>query len=116
MLKNEENSNLSSRSSSTTTSSSSESKTPSIAQNKLGACVVTPFELSNDGRVILVNRGYVGQDYIPPERREHGQASFEHLITGIIRDGENETSQIEHVPLVRDVATKYPLIGIKNKN
>jgi len=102
-------SNLSSRS----LGSASSDKTPSIARNKLGACVVTPFEL-DDGRVILVNRGYVGQDHIPPGRRAHGQATFEHLITGIIRDGEDETTEIEHVPLVEHDEVAYPLLSKRN--
>ena len=51
---------------------------------KLGCYVITPFEL-NDGRTVLVNRGYVGVDYMDAAKRAAGQIDYEHSITGILR-------------------------------
>ena len=42
-----------------------------------------------DGRKILVNRGYVGMDYLDPMTRQEGQPDFPHTITGIIRGSDS---------------------------
>ena len=55
---------------------------PKIAEDRLGFCVITPFEL-DDGRKILVNRGYIGQNYMDIETRKDGQIEDFHEITGI---------------------------------
>ena len=57
-----------------------------------------------------MNRGYVGQDYIPGDRRQAGQVEFEHTISGILRDGEDK-GEINKVPLIHDHKGYFPLIG-----
>ena len=43
-----------------------------LAKERLGVFVITPFELE-DGRRILVNRGYVGYDYVDKRTRLSGR-------------------------------------------
>ena len=92
---------------------SSSEKKSKLAEGKLGGYIVTPFE-TNDGRSILVNRGYVSLDYLPAERRNGGQLDFEHTISGILRDTESDNDQINFVPFIEEVDTKFATIEKRN--
>ena len=89
---------------------SSSQKKSKLAEGKLGGYIVTPFE-TNDGRSILVNRGYVSLDYLPPERRSGGQLDYEHTISGILRETESDTVKIDFVPFIQE-----PLISQAKNN
>lgn len=55
---------------------------------KSGAHIITPFDLSETGQRILVNRGWVPRDKIEPEKRPEGQIQGEVELVGFIRQGE----------------------------
>ena len=92
---------------------SSSQKKSKLAEGKLGGYIVTPFE-TDDGRSILVNRGYVSLDYLPAERRPGGQLDYEHTISGILRETESDSVQIDFEPMVGDVDTKFACIQKRN--
>lgn len=51
----------------------------------IGSWVVTPFVLSENGRRILVNRGWVSRSNMDPEKRLKGQIKDEIELVGVIR-------------------------------
>ena len=63
----------------------SRKKEPKMAQGRVGGNIITPFVLSDSGRRILVNRGFVSWDYLEPSTRLRGQIEEEHDICGVIR-------------------------------
>lgn len=54
----------------------------------LGYLVVTPFILKEDGRRILINRGWVPKSHLNPETRKGGQVSGEIQVVGYLRQNE----------------------------
>ncbi|ESP03984.1 hypothetical protein LOTGIDRAFT_185379 [Lottia gigantea] len=50
-----------------------------------GGHIVVPFELTDSKRRILVNRGFVPSQQIPPANRLEGQVTDEVEVTGVIR-------------------------------
>lgn len=52
----------------------------------VGLHIITPFEMT-DGRVLLVNRGWVPSDKRDPETRSEGQMEGELTIGGLLRLG-----------------------------
>jgi surfeit locus 1 family protein len=56
----------------------------SSEKGQLGFHVVTPLELS-DGRVLLVNRGFVPSELKDPRRRAEGQLAGTVMVEGLIR-------------------------------
>jgi surfeit locus 1 family protein len=55
-------------------------------KGQLGYHVVTPFQLA-DGRVVMVNRGWVPSDLKEPETRPDSAVAGEATITGMLRYG-----------------------------
>ncbi|KAJ7334562.1 Surfeit locus protein 1 [Desmophyllum pertusum] len=55
---------------------------------KSGAHIITPFEITETGQRILVNRGWVPRDKIGPEKRQEGQIKGEVELVGFVRQGE----------------------------
>ena len=53
-------------------------------EGNAGFHIVTPFQL-DDGRVILINRGWVSEDYRDPAKRAFSQISGLVKIAGILR-------------------------------
>lgn len=53
-------------------------------EGNAGFHVVTPFELA-DGRVILINRGWVSESYKDPAKRVFSQIDGPTTVTGILR-------------------------------
>ncbi len=53
-------------------------------EGNAGFHVVTPLVL-DDGRIILVNRGWVSEDYRDPATREFSQVAGKVLVAGILR-------------------------------
>ena len=53
-------------------------------EGNAGFHVVTPF-LLEDGRIILVNRGWVSEDYRDPAKRAFSQIDGKISVTGILR-------------------------------
>ena len=53
-------------------------------EGNAGFHVVTPF-LLDDGRIILVNRGWVSEDYRDPAKRAFSQIDGKTSVTGILR-------------------------------
>ena len=49
-----------------------------------GFYVLTPLQLVS-GAIVMINRGFVTDDYADPERRKAGQISGEQTITGLLR-------------------------------
>ncbi|XP_064457491.1 surfeit locus protein 1-like [Ornithodoros turicata] len=56
-----------------------------ISTANSGALVVTPFKLSGREETILVNRGWVPRNKIPPNTRQEGQVEGEVELVGIVR-------------------------------
>ena len=52
-----------------------------------GFNVLTPLQLES-GAIVMINRGFVTDDYADPERRKAGQISGEQTITGLLRQPE----------------------------
>ncbi|XP_063837765.1 surfeit locus protein 1 [Ostrinia nubilalis] len=50
-----------------------------------GWLIVTPFEVADSGKVILVNRGWVPQQMRPKEKREASMVAKEVELTGVVR-------------------------------
>lgn len=50
-----------------------------------GWLVITPFRLSENGEVILINRGWIPQNMRPKEKRQGSLVEGEVEITGIVR-------------------------------
>ena len=88
-------------------------------QGKLGYHIVTPFQLS-DGRVVLVNRGWVPSEKKEPESRPETAVAGEQTITGMLRYGADRNaftpiSQPEkNMWFARDVAGMVAHAGIEN--
>ena len=55
-----------------------------LTHERLGVHVVTAFQMEN-GKRILVNRGFASWKYQYPETREKGQISDSHIVSGLIR-------------------------------
>ncbi|EGD77366.1 hypothetical protein PTSG_08459 [Salpingoeca rosetta] len=55
-----------------------------------GAQIITPFRRADTGDVILVNRGFVTEDYVPPSKRQQGQVQGKQKLEGIVRLGEKK--------------------------
>jgi len=53
-------------------------------EGNAGFHVVTPFKL-DDGRLILINRGWVSEDYRDPAKRSFSQINGKTSVTGILR-------------------------------
>lgn len=68
---------------------------PRTLDGKNGAHVITPFETS-DGRVILINRGWVPHDKINPEYRKSGQIEGKVTIEGVLRKKAGKSSYFIH--------------------
>ncbi|KAI3378224.1 hypothetical protein SNEBB_009121 [Seison nebaliae] len=69
-------------------SSVMENQTIAMKNNNAGAHVITPFIL-NDGRKILVNRGFVPSNKIDVTTRGKGQIKDEVTVTGVVRLSES---------------------------
>ncbi|KAL0902551.1 hypothetical protein ABMA27_000393 [Loxostege sticticalis] len=50
-----------------------------------GWLIVTPFQLADSGRIILINRGWVPQRLRPKENRQASMVSKEIELTGVVR-------------------------------
>ncbi|XP_024154932.1 surfeit locus protein 1 [Oryzias melastigma] len=59
------------------------------SSGETGANVITPFQCTDLGITILVNRGYVPRQKIRPETRMKGQVEDEMEVVGIVRLNEN---------------------------
>jgi len=53
-----------------------------------GYLVITPFQLSNTGEIILVNRGWISRKQMHPSSRQEGQINDEIDLVGVVRKGE----------------------------
>eukprot|EP00056_Hartaetosiga_gracilis_P000044 m.35503 g.35503 ORF g.35503 m.35503 type:complete len:271 (-) comp10027_c0_seq2:119-931(-) len=63
-----------------------------MSEENIGAHIVTPFRRKDNGRLILVNRGFVPTVYLDPKRREEGQVKGTQKLVGIVSLGEKQTS------------------------
>lgn len=55
---------------------------------KSGAWIITPFQLSDTNKRILVNRGWVPREKFNPKYRHEGQVEGEVELSGIVRKSE----------------------------
>lgn len=55
-----------------------------------GAQIITPFKRADTGEVILVNRGWVPEERMPPSGRADGRVAGKRRIEGIVRLGESK--------------------------
>ncbi|OWR40599.1 surfeit 1 isoform 1 [Danaus plexippus plexippus] len=56
-----------------------------------GYLVVTPFKLSHNGEIILINRGWIPQNLRPKEKRQASMVEGEITLNGIVRLTENRS-------------------------
>ncbi|XP_062845048.1 surfeit locus protein 1 [Trichomycterus rosablanca] len=61
-----------------------------------GANVITPFQCTDLGITILVNRGYVPKNKIKPETRMKGQVTDELELVGVVRLNEQRRPFVPH--------------------
>jgi surfeit locus 1 family protein len=59
---------------------------PRVLHGQVGAHVLTPLQL-DDGRILLVNRGWVPEAARDPARRPEGQVAGPQTVTGVLRAG-----------------------------
>jgi surfeit locus 1 family protein len=55
-----------------------------------GYHVYTPFEISGNGAIVFVNRGYVPEQFKAPDQRQAGQVAGEFEVTGLLRGPETK--------------------------
>lgn len=55
---------------------------------KSGAHIITPFEITESGKRILVNRGWVPKEWIKADKRQEGQVKGTVELVGFVRQGE----------------------------
>ena len=69
-------------------------------KNKVGLQVVTPLR-TDDGRIVLFDRGWIPQETKDPARRAAGQVQDRVELTGIVRRSQERHSTASRAPAAR---------------
>ena len=64
----------------------------SARDSKVGFLVITPFTLSDSGKRILINRGWIPRSRMDPETRKDSLVSEEMRLSGVLRLTEETSS------------------------
>lgn len=77
---------------------------------KTGYHIITPFILDS-GERILINRGWVGRDFLDPEKRPAGQVTDRVQLSGLVRKSERRPS---FSPKIRDDSLQWHYCDVES--